>query len=200
MMRSALTTLRTLSKTVSPCVVSVNNKTLLFRHSPLLLYSSTVVPNINGNVNIEEYLKTHEISVSDPNAPAPALTFVDSGLPDYLLDSLNRKFSSPTPIQAQALPIALSGDNMVGIGQTGSGKTLAFLLPAFLHIQKERTRLGKEAGAGGGGPLVLVLAPTRELAQQINDVARQFRNVTKIRTVCCIGGEGRYVSYVIIGS
>ena len=100
----------------------------------------------------------------------------------------------PTPIQAQALPIALSGNNMVGIGQTGSGKTLAFLLPAFLHIQKLR------AGGAGNventkeGPKVVILAPTRELAKQIEEVARQWRNVTKMKTVCCIGGEGRFVA------
>lgn len=136
-------------------------------------------------------MKKHEISVSDSNAPAPVLTFDSSGLPDYLLNKLASQFSAPTPIQAQSLPIALSGKNMVGIGQTGSGKTLAFLLPAFIHIKNERERLGLSEGRRSGGPLVLVLAPTRELAKQIEDVARAFRNVTKISTVCCIGGEGR---------
>ena len=79
---------------------------------------------------------------------------------------------------------------MVGIGQTGSGKTLAFLLPAFLHIQKMRAKLGDDGRKGG--PLVLVLAPTRELAKQIENVAREYKNITRIRTVCCIGGEARY--------
>ena len=86
----------------------------------------------------KEYMNKHEISVSDPSAPPPVLSFESSGLPDFILSKLLSDFSAPTPIQAQALPIAMSGSNMVGIGQTGSGKTLAFLLPAFLHIRKER--------------------------------------------------------------
>jgi len=131
--------------------------------------------------------------VSDPKAPSPVLSFEDCGLPDYLLSKLSRDFTAPTPIQAAGLPIALSGTNMVGIGQTGSGKTLAFLLPAFLHIKKERERLAADQNNSKRteGPLVLILAPTRELAKQIEDVARQYRNATRIRSVCCIGGEGR---------
>jgi len=135
----------------------------------------------------------HEISVSDPSAPPPVLTFESSGMPDYILSKLLKDFSAPTPIQAQGLPIALSGRNLVGIGQTGSGKTLAFLLPALLHIRKERERL-KEAGGGRSeqtGPLAIVLAPTRELAKQIEEVAMQFRKMVGVRSVLCIGGEAR---------
>ena len=143
----------------------------------------------NQTPDIDDYMRRHEIAVSDPRAPAPSLSFEASGLPDYLMAKLSKDFPAPTPIQAQSLPIALTGGNMVGIGQTGSGKTLAFLLPAFLHVKKESERLGKVTSSTG--PLVLILAPTRELAKQIEDVARQWRNVTRIRTVCCIGGEGR---------
>ncbi len=59
---------------------------------------------------------------------------------------------------------------------------------------------GEVTNKGSSGPLVLVLAPTRELAKQIEDVARQWRNVTRIRTVCCIGGEGRLVTGKCISS
>jgi len=141
--------------------------------------------------SVKEYLAQHEISVSDPSAPDPILTFESSGLPDYLLTKLLKDFTAPTPIQAQGLPIALSGKNMVGIGQTGSGKTLAFLLPALLHIRAEQE---KRQGTNKGrveGPLALVVAPTRELAQQIEEVARDYRRIAQIRTVCCIGGENR---------
>ena len=160
---------------------------------------STIVPTFNEEKSLEtaeEFMRKHEISVSDKAAPAPCLSFQQSGLPEYLLNNLTQEFTSPTPIQAQALPIALSGKNMVGIGQTGSGKTLAFLLPAFMHIKSERERLGKVSGkvsGKAGGPLVLVLAPTRELAKQTEEVALKYRRVTGIKTVCCIGGEGRSV-------
>ena len=63
---------------------------------------------------------------------------------------------------------ALSGKNTVGIAQTGSGKTLAYLLPAIIHVNAQ-PYLDR-----GDGPIVLVLAPTRELAQQIQEVANAF--------------------------
>lgn len=88
----------------------------------------------------------------------------------------------PTCIQAQGWPIALSGRNMVGIAQTGSGKTLAYIMPAVLHIN-EQPRLQR-----GDGPIVLILAPTRELAQQIQQVATDFGSCTNVSTTCIFGG------------
>jgi len=162
-----------------------------FLHFSTLSEDISQSPSITLN-EAKEYMNKHEISVSDPSAPPPVLSFESSGLPDFILSKLLSDFSAPTPIQAQALPIAMSGSNMVGIGQTGSGKTLAFLLPAFLHIRKEREKLKESQGRRGHtGPLALVLAPTRELAKQIEEVALQFRKLVGIRTVCCIGGEGR---------
>jgi len=136
------------------------------------------------------YLKKHDITVSDDSAPGPLLSFDQSDLPEYLLQKLTTDFSSPTPIQAQGLPIAMSGKNLVGIAQTGSGKTLAFLLPALVHIAEARKNMGEGRG-GTQGPNALVLAPTRELAKQIEEVAATFRRIARVRTVCCIGGEAR---------
>lgn len=70
-------------------------------------------------------------------------------------------FEQPTPIQAQALPCALSGRDVVGIAKTGSGKTLAYVWPMIIHVNN-RSPSGK-----GNGPTALILAPTRELCQQI---------------------------------
>ena len=67
-------------------------------------------------------------------------------------------FKIPTPIQAQGWPIALNGNDMVGIAKTGSGKTLSYILPALIHCKKEKPL------RNGDGPVCLVLAPTRELA------------------------------------
>jgi ATP-dependent RNA helicase DDX5/DBP2 len=61
------------------------------------------------------------------------LKFDEASLPRYLLDHLS-EFEKPTPIQSQAWPIALSGQDMVGIAATGSGKTLAYILPAIIHV------------------------------------------------------------------
>ena len=87
---------------------------------------------------------------------------------------------------------------MVGIGQTGSGKTLAFLLPALTHIQKQRNEGKRSTPASqdgrdraGEGPKVVILAPTRELALQIQEVANLYTRTTNVRNVCCIGGASR---------
>ena len=74
------------------------------------------------------------------------------------------QFNDPTAIQSQGWPIALSGLDLVGIAMTGSGKTLAYLPPAIIHINHQPYL------ERGDGPIVLVLAPTRELAQQIQEV------------------------------
>jgi len=154
------------------------------------LRTLSLVPEDKPEDAVQAYLQQHEITVSDPGAPPPVFSFEESELPPDILQKVSNDFSDPTPIQAQGLPIALSGKNMVGVAQTGSGKTLAFLLPALLHIRKELAgqREGRQQSAG---PLALILAPTRELAQQIEQVAVQFRRLTRVKTVCCIGGESR---------
>ena len=102
----------------------------------------------------------------------PILSFEEAGFDGKLVAHLKESgFNAPMPIQSQSWPVALSGKNMVGIGQTGSGKTLGFLLPAMVHLgankpQGDRSLKNK--------PLVLVLAPTRELAQQIDSVAQKL--------------------------
>ncbi|XP_060828272.1 probable ATP-dependent RNA helicase DDX5 isoform X2 [Bombus pascuorum] len=85
-------------------------------------------------------------------------------------------------IQAQGWPIALSGRDLVAIAQTGSGKTLGYVLPAIVHIIHQ-PRLGN-----GDGPIALILAPTRELAQQIQEVANCFGEAAGVRNTCIFGG------------
>jgi superfamily II DNA or RNA helicase len=71
---------------------------------------------------------------------------------------------------------------MVGIAQTGSGKTLAYILPAIVHINNQPRLLRND------GPIALVLAPTRELAQQIQQVATEFGASSRVRNTCIFGG------------
>lgn len=118
--------------------------------------------------------------------PKPIRSFEEASFPDYVLAEINRAgFVNPTPIQVQGWPIALSGKDMVGIAETGSGKTLAFLLPAIVHInaQPELER--------GDGPIVLVLAPTRELALQTQEECIRFGKSSKIKNTCCYGGASK---------
>jgi ATP-dependent RNA helicase DDX5/DBP2 len=104
----------------------------------------------------------------------------------YLMKELQAaKFEQPTPIQSQGWPIALKGRDVVGLAETGSGKTLAFLLPAIIHINAQPFL------EPGDGPIVLVLAPTRELAIQIQEQAQKFGSSSRIKSTCLYGGVPR---------
>lgn len=81
----------------------------------------------------------------------------------FLTDEIKKQgFEKPSPIQSQAWPVLLKGEDLIGIAQTGTGKTLAFLLPAMIHTEGQITPRSER-----GGPNILILAPTRELALQI---------------------------------
>jgi len=104
---------------------------------------------------------------TEARIPNPVWTF-DEGFLHYpeILSELKRAgFTKPSPIQMQGWPIALQGLDLIGIAQTGTGKTLAFLLPAFIHIEGQPVPREKR-----GGPNVLVLSPTRELALQVSKI------------------------------
>ncbi|XP_046737062.1 ATP-dependent RNA helicase dbp2-like isoform X1 [Diprion similis] len=132
---------------------------------------------------VEIYRSDKEITVKGSNIPGPNIYFEEGGFPDYVLNEIRKQgFSQPTAIQAQGWPIALSGRDMVGIAQTGSGKTLAYILPAIVHINNQ-PRLQRN-----DGPVALVLAPTRELAQQIQQVAADFGSTSQVRNTCIFGG------------
>uniref|UniRef100_A0A672H059 RNA helicase n=1 Tax=Salarias fasciatus TaxID=181472 RepID=A0A672H059_SALFA len=101
----------------------------------------------------------------------------------YVMDVINKQnWTDPTPIQAQGWPLALSGQDMVGIAQTGSGKTLSYLLPAIVHINHQPFL------ERGDGPICLVLAPTRELAQQVQQVAAEYGRASRLKSTCIYGG------------
>lgn len=115
-------------------------------------------------------------------APAGEKTpaFDRLGLSQEVLDAVAEMgHVHPTPVQAQAIPLVLAGRDVLAAAQTGTGKTEAFLLPTL-------SRLG-HVGAGEG-PLMLVITPTRELAQQIDGVARTICAHTGHRTVTLVGG------------
>ncbi|PAA47810.1 hypothetical protein BOX15_Mlig032033g2 [Macrostomum lignano] len=125
------------------------------------------------------------IQAKGRNCPKPVRDWAQAGLSSNLLNLLRHyKFDKPTPIQCQALPIALSGRDMIGIAATGSGKTLAFLLPLLVHI---RAQPPLEAGEG---PMAVVMTPTRELALQIFKEAKRFAKHLRLRVVCVYGGTG----------
>ena len=104
-------------------------------------------------------------------------SFKNLGISQGILNALKAlKLETPTPIQNQAIPAALSGSDLVGIAQTGTGKTLAFGIPM---IQK----IGTEKGLG------LVIVPTRELAIQVTESLKKLGSSLGLRLATLIGGE-----------
>jgi len=110
--------------------------------------------------------------------------FNDFGLVEPITRALrDEKYETPTPIQAQTIPFAVSGRDVIGIAQTGTGKTAAFALPILHHIVRKRLRPEKKACR------VLVLSPTRELSGQISDSFRTYgRYIRPLAVNLAIGG------------
>ncbi|KAI4162809.1 MAG: hypothetical protein LQ342_003526 [Letrouitia transgressa] len=132
---------------------------------------------------VEAFRKSKEITVQGKAVPRPVQTFDEAGFPKYVMDEVKAQgFAHPTAIQSQGWPMALSGRDVVGIAETGSGKTLTYCLPAIVHINAQPLL------APGDGPIVLVLAPTRELAVQIQQEITKFGRSSRIRNTCVYGG------------
>jgi len=109
------------------------------------------------------------------------LNFSDFALnPALMLNVRAQGFAQPTPIQAQAIPLALAGENLIGLAQTGTGKTAAFVLP-ILHRLLQTRQAGTRA---------LIITPTRELAEQINDTIIDLGKGTGLRSAPIYGGVG----------
>jgi ATP-dependent RNA helicase DDX47/RRP3 len=114
-----------------------------------------------------------EASTSSTN-----VTFKSLGLIDPLLEALEQmKFTTPTDIQAEALPHALQGRDIIGVASTGSGKTAAFALPILQKLWEEPT-----------GLFACVISPTRELAYQISQQFEALGSAMGVRCVVIVGG------------
>ena len=111
-------------------------------------------------------------------------SFNDFGLVEPITRALvDEKYVTPTPIQAQTIPLALQGRDVIGIAQTGTGKTAAFALPILHHLHTKRLRPDKKSCR------VLVLSPTRELSGQIADSFRAYgRHMRPLAVELAIGG------------
>jgi ATP-dependent RNA helicase RhlE len=110
---------------------------------------------------------------------APGETFSNLGIAPKLLEILDKnKFITPTPIQAQSIPSAIEGKDLMGIAQTGTGKTLAFGIPMIQRLAQS-----------GGQKKGLVILPTRELALQVDETLRKVGGSLGLRTAILIGGE-----------
>ncbi|WGE75405.1 ATP-dependent RNA helicase SrmB [Actinobacillus equuli] len=112
----------------------------------------------------------------------PFMTFEELDLAPQLLKALNKKgYKRPTAVQAETIPHALDGRDLLGSAPTGTGKTAAFLLPAIQHLLDYPRRKP-------GAPRILILTPTRELAMQVAEEAQAFAEFTKLSIATITGG------------
>lgn len=128
--------------------------------------------------------------------------FNELGLSDEILRAIeNLGYTAPTPVQAGSIPVVLEGRDLLAAAQTGTGKTAAFLLPTMNNLEhiappkpvrerggRNRRRGAKKPEGNGRGPVMLVITPTRELAQQIDEVASKIADVTGHVAVTVVGG------------
>lgn len=118
-------------------------------------------------------------------------TFADLGLPAPILRVLtDRGITSPFPIQTASLPDSLAGRDVLGRGRTGSGKTLAFALPVVTRLATSgaRSAAAGQTRRASGRPRALILAPTRELANQIDESIAPLANALGLKTTTIFGG------------
>ena len=122
--------------------------------------------------------------MTQSNTPGAAerVAFSDLGLSEAVLAAVKKLgYTEPTSIQAQAIPYVLEGRDLLAAAQTGTGKTAAFLLPSMSRLPHAER---------GHGPLMLVVTPTRELAQQIEDVCTSIARSTRHKCTTVVGGVG----------
>uniref|UniRef100_A0A914DX65 RNA helicase n=1 Tax=Acrobeloides nanus TaxID=290746 RepID=A0A914DX65_9BILA len=138
-----------------------------------------------GQGEVDQWLSENNVTLDGQDIPRPVFEFVEGNFPEPIENLLHATFQKPTVIQSISWPVALSGRDLIAIAQTGSGKTLGFIIPAIIHTLNQPKR------NFGEGPSVVVLLPTRELAQQVEEVAKDYCKAMKLSLVCCFGGASK---------
>ena len=127
-----------------------------------------------------------EIKVRGHKVVNPITKFSQIKMDEPILNKISKmSYFVPTPIQCQSIPCGLQGRDIIGIAKTGSGKTLAYILPMIIHILDQRPIEKNE------GPISIVVAPIRELCQQIYLEAKKFAKLFNLKVISIIGGENK---------
>jgi ATP-dependent RNA helicase DDX23/PRP28 len=129
-----------------------------------------------------------DIRVQGGRATLPLRFWKEGNFPDEVMQAIEAMgYEKPSPIQRQAIPIGQAKRDIIGIAETGSGKTAAFVIPLLCYmLQLPPENIARIADEG---PLAIVMAPTRELAQQIDEECQKLAKFTKFETVCVVGGQ-----------
>ncbi|KAI8825225.1 P-loop containing nucleoside triphosphate hydrolase protein [Fimicolochytrium jonesii] len=139
-----------------------------------------------SDADVERVRRELDMHVRGVGVAKPCISFAHFGFDDALVNVVRKLgYTEPTGIQRQAVPVALSGRDMIGIAKTGSGKTAAFVWPMLVHIMDQR-ELEK-----GEGPIGLILAPTRELAHQIYIETKKYAKAYGLNCACVYGGASK---------
>lgn len=133
------------------------------------------------------FREDYNISNKGSRIPRPMRNWAEGDLSQELLRAVEKVgYTKPSPIQMAAIPIGLQQRDVIGIAETGSGKTAAFVLPMLTYISKLPPMTDDIEAEG---PYAVVMAPTRELAQQIEDETVKFAHFLDIRVVSIVGGQ-----------
>lgn len=136
------------------------------------------------------FREDYNITIKGGKIPNPIRNWSEYGFPKEIVEIIDKVgYKEPTPIQRQAIPIGMQNRDIIGVAETGSGKTLAFLIPLLTWIQTLPKQERQENI--DQGPYAIILAPTRELAQQIEEETKKFGTPLGIRTVVVVGGLSR---------
>lgn len=127
------------------------------------------------------------ISYKGSRIPRPMRNWEEGNLTSELLKAVSKAgYKKPSPIQMAAIPLGLQQRDVIGIAETGSGKTAAFVLPMLTYISRLPPMTEENEAEG---PYAVVMAPTRELAQQIEEETIKFAHYLDIRVVSIVGGQ-----------
>ncbi|KAH8921051.1 DEAD-domain-containing protein [Atractiella rhizophila] len=133
------------------------------------------------------FREDYNISARGGNIPLPLRSWRESEIDERILDAIDEiGYKEPSPIQRQAIPIGLQNRDLIGVAETGSGKTAAFVIPMLMYIGKLPPLTEENRHLG---PYAIVLAPTRELAQQIETETNKFTSLLGYRCVSIVGGK-----------
>ncbi|KAI8075046.1 P-loop containing nucleoside triphosphate hydrolase protein [Gongronella butleri] len=133
------------------------------------------------------FKEDYSIATKGGSIPHPIRAWDESNLPQRILDIIAKVgYKEPSPIQRQAIPIGMQNRDIIGIAETGSGKTASFVIPMLNYISKLPALNDENAM---DGPYALVVAPTRELAQQIEQEATKFAVPMGYTCVSIVGGH-----------
>ncbi|CAG7731132.1 unnamed protein product [Allacma fusca] len=153
------------------------------------LFSERTTDYDGSGINFDAY-ESIPVSISENRKCDSVETFEQLGLRPLVLDNVKKVgYKRPTPIQKHASPVIISKQDLMACAQTGSGKTAAFLLPIINTLLAEDLPAGDDLPAR---PYVLILAPTRELALQIDREAHMYSSGSILKSICCYGGTALF--------